>query len=188
TAANEHERPRNQAEAGRQTHLTAQQNAATLASQFQASRTRLATSQHATANRERQLSELSASEAKLAEALAAAREPEKTASEQLAAQAEQVEAAENELTESRNLHASRANDLAQLHGRQQGVAERAEVLEEFERTLEGVGAGVKEVLERAGIKAQRTGDREQGTGGDVGYPWSLVKGVVADFVQVSVAH
>ena len=73
---------------------------------------------------------------------------------QLAEHAQELEAAENELAESRNLHASRAEDLAQLHGRQQGVAERAQVLEEFERTLEGLGAGVKQVLARAGLQSR----------------------------------
>ena len=65
------------------------------------------------------------------------------------------------MAESRNLHASRAEDLAQLHGRRQGVAERAEVLEEFERTLEGIGTGVKQVLARAGVRRQGSGDRGQ---------------------------
>ena len=60
------------------------------------------------------------------------------------------------------------------------------MLEEFERTLEGIGAGVKQVLARAGV-----GRREAEGGGqetEVGYPWSLVRGVVADFVQVDVEH
>src|SRR5262249_5726067 len=99
----------------------------------------------------------------------------------------------------RNLHASRADDLAQLHGRRRGIAERTEVLEEFERTLEGIGTGVKQVLARAGVRGQGTGNRGQGmaSGGrqpsetresTAAYPWSLVCGVVADFVQVGVEH
>src|SRR6185369_5546636 len=99
-----------------------------------------------------------------------------------------IEEAEGELTTCRNLHASRSADLAQLHGRHLGVAERAEMLEEFERTLEGIGAGVKQVLELAGLKKEATAEREQGRGERVDWPWSLVKGVVADLLQAKVEH
>src|SRR5436190_11368404 len=186
--ASEYEAARRQVESRRQQYVAHLQRAATLASQVEAGETRLAAVQQAVMQHQRQLAELAASETELDEQLAAAHEREKAVAEQLAAHAEQVEAAENDLTESRNLHASRADDLAQLHGRQQGIAERAEVLEEFERTLEGIGTGVKQVLARAGIRSQEPGGRSQGSGVEAGYPWSLVRGVVADFLQVGVEH
>jgi chromosome segregation protein len=186
--ASEHETVRKQADARRQQHLSALQRAALLASQVEATQMRLATVQQTISKQERQLAELSASETLLSDTLSSAQEREQALTQQLADHAEKFEAAENELTESRNLHASRAHDLAQLHGRQQGVAERAGVLEEFERTLEGVGAGVKEILDRAGITSQGPGVKNQESGAAVAHPWSLVKGVVADFVQVSVEH
>src|SRR5262245_18753063 len=101
---NEHEAVRKQAEAGRQQHLAALQRVGMLANQVELSQTRLAAAQQAIASHEQQLAELSAAETKLSEQLGTAQGREKAASEQLAAQGEQIEAAENELTESRNLH------------------------------------------------------------------------------------
>ena len=67
---------------------------------------------------------------------------------------------------------------------------------------EGIGAGVKQVLARAGVQAATSGrgvQEGQGSGVRVQEvrvqssdqqfdPWSLVRGVVADFVQVGVEH
>jgi len=179
--AREHDAARKEADSRRRNYVAELQRAATLASQVEAGETRLAAVQQAVMQHERQLADLEVSESDLATQFAKAQEREKTVEEQLSQHAEKVEAAENELAESRNLHASRAEDLAQLHGRQQGVAERAEMLEEFERTLEGIGTGVKELLAKAGVKG-RESDAE------VAYPWSLVRGVVADLVNVEVEH
>jgi chromosome segregation protein len=189
------DRCRRQGEARRQEYVTRLQAAASLASQVESGESQLASFQQAVLQHQRQLAELNAGEAALAEQLAAVRQRERTTSEQFAAHQEQVEAATAELTENRNLHASRAEDLAQLHGRRRGVVERAEVLEEFERTLEGLGSGVKQVLARAGIRSRglgaeqrETGYREPETERNAKHPWSLVRGVVADFVQVGVEH
>ena len=65
------------------------------------------------------------------------------------------------------------------------------MLEEFERTLEGIGSGVKQVLAQGRGQESGVGSSGfrggQGTG-DRASPWSLVRGVVADFVQVGVEH
>ena len=171
-----HEQARQQAESRRQQYVVQLQAAATLASQVEAGESQLAAVQQAVMQLQRQLTELAAGESDLAAEEAAAQQREQELAAQIAAHQEQVETATHDLTENRNLHASRADDLAQLHGRQQGVAERAEVLAEFERTLEGIGAGVKQVLARAAV------------GQAASLPWSHVRGVVADFVHVSVEH
>jgi chromosome segregation protein len=62
------------------------------------------------------------------------------------------------------------------------------VLAEFERTLEGVGAGVKQLLARSGVRSQEPGASGQPVGRASGLPWSLIRGVVADFLQVGVEH
>src|SRR5262249_20460258 len=72
--ATEHDAVRKQAETGRQRHLAAVQRVGMLASQVEASQTRLATAQQAIASHERQLAELSEGESKLSEQLAAAQE------------------------------------------------------------------------------------------------------------------
>jgi chromosome segregation protein len=186
--AREHDAARHDAESRRRAYVEQLQRAATLASQVEAGQSRLAGVQQSVVQQRRRLAELEEGESQLAEQLAAAEQKARELDEQQTAHARQVEASENELAESRNLHASRAEDLAQLHGRQRGVAERAQVLEEFERTLEGIGAGVKQVLAKAGIGSQESGVSGQESGSQGDYPWSLVRGVVADFVHVNVEH
>jgi chromosome segregation protein len=180
----EYESAREQIEAGRQQYVKQLQAAAALQSQVEAGESRLTAALQAIIEHERQLGEFAKAKTARQDDLATAEEQQRSIAAQLAEQATQVEAAETELTECRNLHASRAADLAQLHGRQLGVAERAEMLEEFERTLEGIGAGVKQILEKAGLK--RPGGEAESP--SAGYPWSLIKGVVADLLQVSVEY
>jgi chromosome segregation protein len=192
----EYDSVRDQSESRRQRYVTQLQLAASLASQVEAGESRLAARQEAVMQHQRKLADLAAEEGQLAEQLAASEERARLLGEQLAAHAEEAKAAQEELAENRNLHATRADDLAQLTSRQRGLAERAQVLEEFERTLEGLGSGVKQVLARAGVhRRKEVGNQrseiEEGSAFKVqgsNYPWSLVRGVVADFVQVSVEH
>jgi chromosome segregation protein len=201
--AREQECTRQEAESRRQQYVAKLQRAAILASQVEAGETQLAAVQQTVIEQQREIGEVEAAEAQLAAELATAEEAERTLVLQIAAHAEQLEGAENELAESRNLHTSRAEDLSQLHSRQQGISERAQVLEEFERTLEGIGTGVKQVLSRAGLKSRdqwlrgsEEGSETKVQGSDaaaevrreVAFPWSLVRGVVADFIQVNVEH
>jgi chromosome segregation protein len=191
--AAECDQARQNAEARRREYVARLQAAASLASQVESGESQLAAVQQQVMQLQRQLAELAASESALADQLAQARQSEQSLAEQAAAHQEQLEAALGELVENRNLYASRADDLAQLHGRRRGVAERADVLEEFERTLEGIGTGVKQVLARAGARRERQADRGEQTGDRVPgteaeHPWSLVRGVVADFLHVAVEH
>jgi chromosome segregation protein len=185
--ARRHESARQQLETRRREHLSLLQRAAALTSDVETAQTRLTAASQAVEQHQQQLADIATTQARLADQLAAVTEQEQTIDSERTGLAERIELAENELTAARNMHASRADDLAQLHGRRQGVAERTSVLEEFERTLEGIGAGVRELLERAGIR-QETGNSRQGTEREALHPWSLVRGVVADFVQADVAH
>jgi chromosome segregation protein len=194
------------------------QAAAALASQVEAAESQLATVQQSVLGMQGQLAELATSEEEIAEKLASARDREQTTSDQLTLERQSLEQAQHELAESRNLHASRADDLAQLQARRRAVAERHEVLAEFERTLEGIGAGVKQVLARAGLlgrvaagtampavatesipgdaaddenialKEQPDASQASQSASGAAHPWSLVQGVVADFVQVAIEY
>ena len=64
-------------------------------------------------------------------------------------------------------------EVAQLQGRHTGALQRSEVLEELERRLEGLSAGVKQVL----VKTQQS----SGQG-----PFRQVRGLVADLLHVNV--
>ncbi|MCI0357090.1 MAG: chromosome segregation protein SMC, partial [Planctomycetaceae bacterium] len=197
--ARENEEARRGAESRRKEYVAKLQAAASLASQVEANQSQLAAVQQSMLTLQQQLAELDASETQAAEELAAAQHREQTLAAETAAHQSELEKAQDELAENRNLHASRAEDLAQLHSRRRGVAERHDVLEEFERTLEGIGAGVKQVLARAGrSRGSGVGGRGSGVGNweaeapaepvRTQYPWSLVRGVVADFLQVAVEH
>jgi chromosome segregation protein len=80
--------------------------------------------------------------------------------------------ARQELSELRRQHSARAAELNQLRQKHTGASERAALLDELEKRLEGVSAGVKDVLVRA-------------RGGNAG-PLQHVRGLVADLLQVQV--
>jgi len=115
---NEHEAANTAIELGRKQHIQLLQAAAALRSQVDAGESRLATVAQAIVDHHRQLSELAGAKTGHEAELAAAETQQQSIASQLAEQTAQVEAAETELTECRNLHASRSADLAQLHGRQ----------------------------------------------------------------------
>ncbi len=96
--------------------------------------------------------------------------------DELAAQADGQEgllaAAKQDLVQSQQELAARQGELGGLQQRHSAAAERAAVLEELERRHEGLSAGVKEVLARAG--SPQSG------------PFRDVCGLVADLFSVSV--
>ena len=77
---------------------------------------------------------------------------------------------QNQLKDNRQLLAQSQSQLADLRGRLTGARERAIVLEELERRLDGLSAGTKEVLRLS---------REEPEG-----PFGCVRGVVADLLCV----
>lgn len=86
--------------------------------------------------------------------------------------ATQLDAAQRRLRLARKQLTQSQKVLADLQGRLTGARERAIVLEELERRLDGLSAGVKEVLRRAS---------EEPDG-----PFGDVRGVVADLLHVDV--
>jgi len=72
----------------------------------------------------------------------------------------------------RKRHAREQKELASLQGRVSGARERAAVLTELERRLEGVSAGVKQALVQA---------RQAASG-----PYRQIRGLVADLLRVQV--
>jgi chromosome segregation protein len=96
--------------------------------------------------------------------------------DELARRAEEEEAllaaAKQDLVQSQQELAARQGELGGLQQRHSAAAERATVLEELERRHEGLSAGVKEVLARAGNPASG--------------PFRAVCGMVADLFCVSV--
>src|SRR5262249_13186421 len=75
------------------------------------------------------------------------------------------------LAEHRGQAAKAQAELAQLQTRHSGTSERAAGLEELEKRLEGLSAGVKQLLAEA----------QSATGG----PLKQIRGLVADLLQVS---
>ncbi len=93
-------------------------------------------------------------------------------SREAAAQAESLAEGKRRLAQYQRQRAAAQQQLAQLRERQSGAAERAAVLDELVRRHEGLGAGVKEVLERA--------VRNDGSA------FHFVRGLVADLLRVEV--
>lgn len=87
-------------------------------------------------------------------------------------QMRQAEQAQHDLASARRLLARRQDEFSQLRLRRSAASERAALLEELERKLEGLGAGVKEVVARA---------RQESPGA-----FGDVRGLVADLFQVAV--
>jgi chromosome segregation protein len=82
----------------------------------------------------------------------------------------QMVLAQEKLRELRQILAKTQADVAELNGRLTGARERANVLEELERQLDGLSAGTKEVLRLA--RAEPHG------------PFGQIRGIVADLLHV----
>ncbi|MBI3462728.1 MAG: AAA family ATPase, partial [Planctomycetes bacterium] len=85
---------------------------------------------------------------------------------------QELEIARSRLAEQRRQQSRQVEELNDLRQRHSGAVERAAVLDELEQRLEGVDAGVKELLSRA----------RQSPGG----PWRAVRGLVAEMLQANV--
>lgn len=82
----------------------------------------------------------------------------------------QLTEVETRLSQSRQQFTQSQSELADLRGKLTGAKERAIVLEELERRLDGLSAGTKEVLKKA---------QEDPNG-----PFGCVRGIVADLLHV----
>ena len=112
--------------------------------------------------------------AELNQSLAAVGQQQQAIDEEVAQRQGALESLTQDLAQTRRVHASRQDDLAQLQTRRRGLEERAALLAELDRTLEGLGAGVKDALLK--IKGQTSG------------PLAKVRGVLADLIAVKVEH
>ena len=170
----EMDRHRRQADKCRQGDVTLRQSLAVLENRIEVERRQRDATQSAADEAGQQRLALEQAAAALAKEVNAAEAAQQHLAGDAAARDREAESLAQELSELRRLHAARLDDLSQLQTRRRGMSERASLLEELERTLEGLGAGVKEAL--AKIKGQTSG------------PLSLVRGVMADLIGVDVEH
>lgn len=82
--------------------------------------------------------------------------------------------ARREILEKRSQFDSASHDLQELKSEKSGMVQRAKVIEQLEKRLEGIQSGAKNVLARA--KSEPNG------------PFAGVHGLVADIIQVHVQH
>ena len=94
---------------------------------------------------------------------------------------QEAESSDSQLSEARHQFdqlqsdlGSHQENLANLTTQHAGLSQRAEVIEELEKRLEGINAGARELLQRA--KMDRNG------------PLAEVVGLVADLIKVNVQH
>lgn len=193
---------RQQAESLRQQYMTHWQAAATLASQVDAAQQQLSSLQAQFARRQEEHALAVALGQRLVQELEASQQRQSRLTEDQHALVERIETLAQELAQSRRLFASRADDLVQLQQRQQAVFERVRMLEEFERTREGIGEGVQTLLAQLGVRKAADASLAEpppaedpspdagpdavapGGGGAASAPDSLVRGLVADLLEV----
>ncbi len=162
---------RTEAEQWRAAHLDQLRGIAALESQIVSLESKVATTRMAQERGAKRLAELIASR----DALAAELERLRMSTDALAAECQgrqsQLEQAQSQLAASRR-DASLARDrLGQLRQKHSGASERAAVLEELEKRLEGLSAGVKQVL------TQAQGSKQG--------PFGQIRGLVADLLHVN---
>jgi chromosome segregation protein len=145
---------------------------AALASEISALESQLETARQARQRGEQRLSELATSQADLEAQLEQLREQQQELQQREAEQQAQLAQARARADELRQRHTSRLADLNQLRQRFSGASERAAVLEELEHRLEGLNAGVKEIV----LSARRA---KAG-------PLQDVRGLVADLMRANV--
>ncbi len=155
----------------RAAHLQQMRRAAALGNQISALESKVAVTQSARGRHGQRLAELVAARDSLARDLAALRastdELVRTCAERHAA----LEHVRSELAADRKRLAQSQQHLSQLRERHSGLVQRAAVIEEMEKRLEGLSAGVKQVL----LAAQ----------GSAASPFGHVHGLVADLLHVN---
>lgn len=156
----------------RAAQLNEVRNSATLGKELTALESQIETSNVSRTLCQQRLSELSQQRETLAIELERLSQQQTELAEALEQTTAHWSRARQELAELRRQHSARVAELNQLRQKHTGASERAALLDELEKRLEGVSAGVKDVLVRA-------------RGGDEG-PLRHVRGLVADLLQVQV--
>ncbi len=146
---------------------TAANEIATLESQL----TRL---QEVRRSAETEQSDLQLERDRLAAVLSEIEQRQAVLAQEVATHAAALAAAHTELSDGRRRQGQRQKELAKLRERRTAAAERSRLLAELENRLEGVSAGVKEVLSLAKV--------------DFGGPFRHVRGMLAQLVQVDVKY
>ncbi len=172
TAGTELLRQRQSSERNRTEYVDLMRQSAVLGQTLSAAESALELAQQAEARCNQRISEIDVVEAEeLRELQAALRAEESLAS--------QLSTIVSKLDETRKLLGKRRDDAAQLYadhsqlrGKHAAVSERRLVLEELEKNLEGLGAGVKEVL--AAARSEHDS------------PYHDVRGLMAELIQVDV--
>jgi len=161
---------RNEIETGREDQTTALRDSAQLEKHIH-----LLGSQHtdavaASQRYELQVQETEASQSEVADQFQEAEATCQQLEDKTTLSQQNLNQLQQQLRDDRQILAQAQKQLADLRGRLSGAKERATVLEELERRLDGLSAGTKEVLRRA---------KEQPDG-----PFGGVRGIVADLLHV----
>ncbi len=156
----------------REQHVALMRAAAALGKEISAAKSREATAAEVCRRCAEQAEELERKQQAATAELAEARKQLAVVEGELAGCTERVRAGRAELAETRGELARSARVRGELEQRHTAASERAAVLTELERRLEGLGSGVKQVLAKA----------RQADGG----PYRHIRGLVADLVHVKV--
>ncbi|MBX7168745.1 MAG: chromosome segregation protein SMC [Pirellulales bacterium] len=156
----------------RQAYLQALRAAAALGNEMSVLESQLATAREAAARFTTRLAELAAAQQSQQQQLDALQQGSATLVAGIEVAADALTTTQSQIAAARTRLAGRTKDLH--HARQQlsAAQARAAVLDELEQRLEGLGAGVKEILLAA--RSAEPG------------PWSQIVGLVADLIRVKV--
>jgi chromosome segregation protein len=166
------QRRRDEVAALRHKHMEAMRSAAAISSQVSAGRSRRSAFTQAAEEAERHRQSLQAQLQTQAAEVSLLQSREQVLADEARQHAGELEQAQHDLATARRVLARRQDEFSQLRLRRSAASERATILEELERRLEGLGAGVKEVLARSRQEPRTAfGD---------------VRGLVADLFQVTV--
>lgn len=163
---------RGRIEQRRQEHLEAVRNATQQSNEITSLETQLQTESNAFSRCQRQLGKLEAQRRTGAAELTELARKETTFSEQLSDCQTQWKSAKRRRGQLQDELKQRQSKLAQLRENWSGLTERATVLEELEKQLEGLSSGVKQVV----IDARESPDG----------PFREVRGLLADILEVDV--
>ncbi|MEX0675564.1 MAG: chromosome segregation protein SMC, partial [Pirellulales bacterium] len=162
---------RSENEQRRAAHLAQMRAAAALSSQTSALESKVAAGGVARDRGGKRLAELAAARESLELDVARKRETVGRLAESCHEKQTDLEQLQATLAEHRALEAAAQQELGHLRERASGARERAAVLEELEKRLEGLGAGVKQLLS----------DARSATSG----PLTQIRGLVADLLHVN---
>lgn len=166
------ERLRRDIDQGRTDHMELVRQSAQLGNEITSLETRLQAETDALARCRQQLGALETTRGKRAAELAELVYKEAEQNRQLADCQTDWQAAKEEFAARQEELTSRQHELARKREVRSGMTERATVLEELEKQLEGLSSGVKQVL----IEARQLPDG----------PFQQVRGLVADILEVQV--